>query len=484
MGRPSGGRFWGEVGHIAAGTVASTQNRWVVPFSGGFGAIVTLVVAYAPEFTFGYRSPSLHAALETASALVALLGAYLVLARFHRTAGLTDLGIGFALAYSAAANLVFGAGSTSFPSIVSDRFAVWAPLAGRFVAGLFLLAAAFLPDRPLRKPNRHAVMLAVLGATMFAATAVAVHLAGEHLPQGVSKASVRPVGVDVFPSILAFQLAGALCLTGAAYGFARRALRTRDDFMNWLAAGCLLGAFARLNYALFPSAFSDWVYTGDALRLGFYVLILIGAVRELRRHHQQASSAAMIAERQRLARDLHDGLAQELAFIALATQSLQGDGAGAVDIDDLVAASDRALLESREAIATLAREDGETLAEALADAAHDVAKRAGAQVNLRIAPDVELSDEARSSVRRIVREAAVNAVRHGRASNIAVELFQEDGVQLRIRDDGEGMTNRAAENGNGGYGLKSMRQRAEILGGTLRVLSSPGNGTEIVVTLP
>jgi signal transduction histidine kinase len=468
--------------------VAPTQTRWVVPFSGGFGAIVTLVVVYAPEFTFGYRSPSLHAALETASSLVALLGAYLVLARFRRTAGLTDLGIGFALAYSAAVNLVFGAGSTSFPSIVSDRFAVWAPLGGRFVAGLFLLAAAFLPARPLRKPNRHAVMLAVLGATMFAATAVAVHMAGEHLPKGISKslspAAVRPVGVDVFPSILAFQLAGALCLTGAAYGFARRALRTRDDFMNWLAAGCLLGAFARLNYALFPSAFSDWVYTGDALRLGFYVLILIGAARELRRYRQQASSAAMIAERQRLARDLHDGLAQELAFIALASKSLQGDGAWAVDIDDLVAASDRALLESREAIATLARAGGETLAEALADAAHDVAKREGAQVNLRIAPDVELSDEARSTVRRIVREAAVNAVRHGRASNIAVELFQEDGVQLRIRDDGEGMTNGAAENGNGGYGLKSMRQRAEILGGTLHVLSSPGNGTEIVVTFP
>jgi signal transduction histidine kinase len=283
--------------------------------------------------------------------------------------------------------------------------------------------------------------------------------------------------------MIALQLGGATMLVFAAVAFARRGRRERDEFLQWLAAGAVLGAFARVDYVLVHESFVGWVYIGDVLRLGFYVLILIGAVREIRRYQRRAAEAAALSERHRVARDLHDGLAQELAYIAVAARSLQTHGPGGVDLDDLVLAAERALVESREAIHALAGDSDETLAETIGAAARDIARRERAEVELDLAEDVEVSADVRAALRKIVREAAANAVRHGRASRIAIELRQEEGVSLKIRDNGKGIT--ASANGNGGgYGLQSMRQRAEILGGSFCVMSDPDSGTEIVVTLP
>jgi hypothetical protein len=82
-----------------------------------------------------------------------------------------------------------------------------------------------------------------------------------------------------------------LCL-GAAFGFTRRAERTGDDFMLWLGVGAILAAAARLNYALYPSLYSDYVYTGDAFTLLFYLVILGASVREIGRYWRDTTSSS------------------------------------------------------------------------------------------------------------------------------------------------------------------------------------------------
>jgi signal transduction histidine kinase len=91
----------------------------------------------------------------------------------------------------------------------------------------------------------------------------------------------------------------------------------------------------------------------------------------------------------------------------------------------------------------------------------------------------------REALIRIVREAVSNAGRHGRAGRVDVELGANGGTacRLRIVDDGTGFDPGLVEPGRG-FGLVSMRERAEALGGRFRLVSSPGAGTEIEVVLP
>ena len=174
--------------------------------------------------------------------------------------------------------------------------------------------------------------------------------------------------------------------------------------MRWFAAGAILAAFASLNYLFFPSLYSDWVYTGDFLRLGFYLLVLVGTGREIQTYWRRLADVAVLEERRRIARDLHDGLAQELAFIAAETRGPASK------------AAERALDESRRAIAALTRPVDEPLHVALVQAAEEVAHRVGTQIRFEGETVSTVPGDTREALIRIVREAVTNAARHGGAA--------------------------------------------------------------------
>jgi signal transduction histidine kinase len=172
-----------------------------------------------------------------------------------------------------------------------------------------------------------------------------------------------------------------------------------------------------------------------------------------------------------MARDLHDGLAQELAYIASETEGR------------VAAAAERALDESRRAIAALTRPVDEPLEIALAQAAEEVAQRVGTRTLLELAHIAGCSAEVREALIRVVREAVTNAGRHGRAERVLVELRNGTGAAtLRIADDGAGFDPTVPS--LHGFGLVSMRERVEAVGGRFAVTSAPGRGTEITVTVP
>jgi signal transduction histidine kinase len=444
----------------------------------------TTAAALLPYVSFAYRNPSLHDSLEAASAVVATLAAYLVYGRFRASRRLSDLILVCALAVFAIANLLLSA----LPGALGyEGFGTWSPLVARLLGAALFAAAALAPRRVLEHPQR--ALVAALLACVAALAGVAIAVAG--------LSGLLPVGVDPalhpeeallggHPTIHAVQLVGALLFGAAAAGFLRRARLTGDELMLWLAAGSVLAAASRVNYFLFPSVYTEWVYTGDVLRLAFYVTLLVGAAREIEGYWRRLAGTAVLEERRRMARELHDGLAQELSYIVMLAKYLRGkEGGDGQQLGQIAGAAQRALDESRRAIAALTRPLDDPLSAAVAAVADEVAGRTGLDVQLEVDEHVDVGPAARDALLRIVGEAITNAARHGNARQVRVELGNGECVRLRIVDDGSGFDPDAvAARRPGSFGLTSMRERADALGGSLRIASRPGGGTEVEVRLP
>jgi signal transduction histidine kinase len=232
---------------------------------------------------------------------------------------------------------------------------------------------------------------------------------------------------------------------------------------------------------MYPSLLSDWVYMGDFLRLGAFACWLTGAAEELDAYWRSRADIAVHEERERVARELHDGLAQELAFVRSQTAGF-ATGRGRMEMLPYVAeAAERALQESRRAIAALTDPGERSLADGIVRATREVTDRAGVDVAFELTATVALHRETREALERIVREAVTNAVRHGQARRIRVVCEPcGRGVRLAVEDDGRGFDPGDVD---GGYGLLSMRRRAERAGGAFSVRSAPGEGTTVEVVL-
>jgi len=468
------------------GTPITGQSRSqalavVVVVAAAAGAAVTFI-SLVPFTTVAYHSPMLHVAIETAITLIALFGAALLVGRFMRAPTWPELLLAGALLLLALTNLCFAV----VPWITDGEpgsFHTWTPVAGRLLGAAGLAAGALLPAVPVRRPRRALLQTLAAVGSVLVAVGIAGALIAPHLPVGIDPAlPPDPSGPNLVgePVLLACQAISLVLYSIAAGGLIRRARRGGDELMIWFAAAATLGAFSRLNYFLFPSVNSEWVYTGDLLRLAFYMVILAGALREINAYQLQLAEAAVHGERRRIARDLHDGLAQELAFIRSQAHRLRG--AAEEPATQIALAAERALDESRQAIATLARPVGASLDSSVAQAAEEIALRDAVELRLQLEPSLDAPETVHEALTRIVREAITNAARHGRARSVLVRLARSDGLRLTIEDDGDGMSS-DAPNGRG-FGLVSMRERAQALGGRVQVSPLNDRGARVEVWLP
>jgi signal transduction histidine kinase len=464
--------------------VTSTPRRPLSPWAltllaAVLGGAATLAVTLVPVLQFAYRAPSLHIVLETGNALVALVAGYLVYGRFKAGSRVQDLLLACALGVVAVANLLL----TALPAAAGAdaELTRWVPLVVRLFGTVLLAAAALLPPSTVTRRPRLARNALLFGVSVAALVALGYAL-GERLPPTVDRTlpldPSRPL-VTGHPLVLAAQGVGMVLYGVAAAAFARQATRTGDEFLRWVAPACVLGALARVNYLLFPSLYSEFVYTGDLLRLGFYSLLLVGAAREVRSYWEARAQAAVLEDRRRLARDLHDGLTQELTYISAQAQQLakrSGDGEA---VERISGAAGRALDEARRAIAALTRPAEESCVALLVEGVEDVSSRYGVQAVTVIDPSAQLTVEQCDAAMRISAEAIRNAARHGQATTVDVRL---DGAPLRmsICDDGQGFDPRASKRA-GAFGLTSMRERAEGTGAAFRIESEPGGGTTVEV---
>jgi signal transduction histidine kinase len=356
---------------------------------------------------------------------------------------------------------------------------------GAGAVGAALLAAAAVSRGKVVRDSRKAVLIAVgCSLTAFVVLSVIARIfgfPGALTEQPDSEAELRLVSDHAALIVADVIAAGLFLLAGAA--FARRAEREADEFQMWLGIGATIAATGYLNYALSPSAYTDIFYAGDLFRAAAVVALGIGAMREYSRYQAVYAPAAVLDERRQMARDLHEGVAQELALIAsrmyrLATQTDDKETVG--EIRDAVR---RALNESRNAISTLNRPLEEPLHVALAHTAEEVVGPTTARLELDLEPDVVVPAAWAHALPKIVREAVSNAVEHGHARTISVHLRDADGIWLRITDDGDGfdpLEPRPPPH----FGLTSMREQAESLGGEFKLRSAPGRGTALEILLP
>jgi two-component system sensor histidine kinase DesK len=200
--------------------------------------------------------------------------------------------------------------------------------------------------------------------------------------------------------------------------------------------------------------------------------------RKLRKANEEVEHLAKVAERERIARDLHDVLGHTLSVITLkselAGKLIDRDPQRAgKEIREVEEISRKALSDVRDAIRGY-RSQG--LAAELAQAKATL-ETAGLTVQCDAATTVKLPAMQESVLSLAVREAVTNVVRHAHASTCRMRLEQQNGnCRLEIQDDGRGISN------GEGNGLRGMRERVEMLGGTLR--RSTESGTTLTITLP
>jgi len=248
---------------------------------------------------------------------------------------------------------------------------------------------------------------------------------------------------------------------------------------------------AALAFAIKPHFYqTKWFYAALA---GGVALLAWGAYR-LRLRQVKARFAMVLAERNRLAREIHDTLAQGFVGIGLQLDAAEKmlDRSPEQSKRHLELAENmvkHSLTEARRTIADLRSQvlDNGDLADALAGIARQLTS--GTKVDARVASNGtphKLDAAVENHLLRIGQEAMTNAIKHGNPTKIEVELsFQPRQVTLSVRDNGCGFDNqRALPSRDGHFGLVGMRERADRLKGTLTLNSEPGHGTDVVITVP
>jgi signal transduction histidine kinase len=398
----------------------------------------------------------LRLALETSGSLVALIATFLVYGRLLRRMYLNELLLASGLAVLALSNLFF----LTVPTVAGwapDDLTVWLAPFARSLGGVLFTIAAFVPQYKLRRLGPMLALTGVAMITVLGLGTLFVHTFSQRWSMSfaptVTPESIMHPALRTYPALLACELLGALLYGLAAYGFFKRFRRSADEFSCWLMIAAGLAVASHLSYALYmPLSSQTALYTGDVLRFAFYLALLVGCMREIWSYWNALSEAAVLEDRRRIARDLHDGVATE-----------------------------RAMIESRRAVHALAPQRTQAVETALAEAAAEIAERCRIQLDLDLVPGIRLSPSRSEALVRIACEAITNAARHSGAKRVMLRLERDGSLaRLRVADKGCGFDTTVSSNG---FGLIAMRERAHSVGGEMRICSAPGRGSEVNVAV-
>jgi signal transduction histidine kinase len=205
--------------------------------------------------------------------------------------------------------------------------------------------------------------------------------------------------------------------------------------------------------------------------------------------------AGVLAERQRLAREIHDTLAQGFASIVTLSEAARAQARGSPEVamrrlEEAGQVARSSLAQARRAIWALRPEALErgSLGHALGELAADFGSQTGIEAHSAVTgEEADLGPAAQEALLRVAQEALANVRKHARAHRVQLTLsYLDDATLLDVRDDGTGFDPAApARNGSGGgFGLAGMRERLAAHGGTLTIETAPGQGTSVAAALP
>jgi signal transduction histidine kinase len=238
------------------------------------------------------------------------------------------------------------------------------------------------------------------------------------------------------------------------------------------------------------------IYTQRNADLAMAFANHVAVAIENARLHEKAQRLAVLQERQRLARELHDSVSQALYGIALGTRTahklleqtqMANDSKAALSepLEYILSLSEGGLAEMRALIFELRPEslENEGLVTALAKQATAIQARHHIEVKTLFEEEPDVSLTTKEVLYRVGQEALNNIVKHAGATKITVSLSTgDDQLVLEISDNGKGFDQNADFTGH--LGLRSMRERVEQVDGTLTINSSSCHGTQIVAAVP
>jgi signal transduction histidine kinase len=491
-------------------------------------SVITAVVLLVPGLVFVAIASEADLVINTVATLVAGAVAILAWIRFTETRQ-TDSLLGASaflvlFAGNAIAQLVLLAGQG--PALGFDRSdpgqaPIYLWTAQRLLAAPLLLIAALyaIASRhwPSSRSNRLAGLIVLGPATLLLAATALIVLSLDGLPtlipQPILAALTTPLdrldpALVTAPMLITQLTIAALYLAaGLGYGWAYERAHSRRPHYAYLSVGLVVAAFAQVHFAAVPGAYAGLITSGDVLRTSFYVVVFLGvaaAARRDLRDLREANTSLLqlraadeeriaLEERARLAREVHDGLVQDLWLARLThgqlNQSLEGVPQLPADTHVLSQRMDAiledALAEARQAVVSLQPQDDATFGSLLLRFVEDYADRFGLEVQCRVEGEpVLLGGQRQAEVLRICREALNNARKHADASLVRVSLRSDgESAVLIISDNGRGFALDKPPQ-RGGFGLKSMRERAAAVGGRLTVDSAEMDGTRVTLEIP
>jgi ligand-binding sensor domain-containing protein/signal transduction histidine kinase len=248
---------------------------------------------------------------------------------------------------------------------------------------------------------------------------------------------------------------------------------------------------AAVSFRLRPHFYrTAWFYALCALGL----CLLAWQLYALRLRQVRARFGAVLQERNRIAREIHDNLAQEILGVSVQLEIVarlmpKSTEAARTHLDRARSLVRSSIAEARRYVWDLRSQslEEQDLPTALAEMTRRLTAGSDVQTQFQVGGTFRpLPPQVENNLLRIGQEAVNNAVRHAQAHTITVNLdFDASSVRLSVRDDGRGFDQPSASNGsNGHFGLISMRERAEEMGGSVRVNSRPGEGSEVLVSVP
>jgi signal transduction histidine kinase len=439
---------------------------------GLLGAALALFVAY-PSLRNTYSLPHVRLVLDTAVMLAAGIVAVLAGIRFSVDGRRLDLLLCGGFTATAATTLAFAIA----PVLGNEplhRTEAWAGIGGKLFAMALIAAAPFSKRRTSGRGRPLGEMLMAVGIVLTLSWSVA-HQAGSSLPP-LTDDSVGDQPFLLMGSLAALAMLSLIAMVGFGLRFRSRG----NDLDRWLCLGATLALFAELHYVFTPLLSSQFVSQGDFLRVLSYSVLLVGVWRAIR---YAEFGRAVAEERARVAREIHDGLAQYLFAVSTHASMLES---GATDpaktLAQLKDAAAAAQQEARFAVLALSSAGGSAPFDSALRRYVDFLTADGLlEVDLEIQDGIRLAPDEQIEVFRIVQEGLANARKHAGAGRAVVEIAERAGERfVTVVDDGSGFDE---EEIAAGQGLKNMRARAASIGGGFRLVSAPGRGTALEVVL-
>ena len=342
------------------------------------------------------------------------------------------------------------------------------------------------------------------------------YLGTKYLPIGIIIASAGPIVINHLVSLLQIHSTETKSLLDAwpltAILFVPLVIVAWQHPLRDMILFCLGTALLDLALAI-PAARGDqWTFLSSAHgvlgRTGSFLLVgyMVARIMEIQRKQRQSLAEAntklthyamtleqltTTRERNRLARELHDTLAHTLSAVAVELEAVDSlwdvDAAQARTLlRRSLSATRTGLTETRRALQALRSSPLEDLGLVLAirQEAQAVAERANLTLDLHIPEPMDnLPPNVEQCIYRVAQEALANAAHHAQAQRVEVKLLREDGcLTLTVSDNGQGFDPSSID-AEHHLGIRGMRERAEMVSGTLEIESEPGQGTTVRLTV-